>query len=85
MLKAEGVTHFKSQDFEISLGGSIQGDMRPTRPAKDVPSETPEEEKPIQHTDMQLTSLLKLSDLDLVDRLFPDHEKEAEESAIDTN
>lgn len=44
------------------------------------------EDKPIPHEVLQLTSLLKLSDVDLVDRLFPDHsQEEAEESANDTN
>lgn len=100
MLKLNGVTHFKSADFEISLRDSSvieRGSPRsevigliPVPATKEVSRETSEalplEEKPIPHEVVQLTSLLKLSDVDLVDRLFPDHSREeAEESANDTN
>ena len=103
MLRAEGVTHYKTADLELNLspiemGGRLTARLQPVK-LKDagsnpacpaIPSKTPldapyEEEKPIEHNDVNLVSLLKLSDEDLLDRLIPDHTKEAEESAIDTN
>lgn len=99
-LRAAGVTHYKTPELELELGGSIQGDMRlpvkqeevgsiPTRPAT-VSHETneTEEDKPIDHTEVMLTSLRKISDVDLLDMLYPDHTKEykeAEDTATDTN
>lgn len=68
-LRACGVTHFKEGELELNLG-----------PAPSLPQVS---DKEIEHKNIELTSLLKLTDTDLVDRLFPDHSKreDAEESA----
>jgi hypothetical protein len=85
MLRDSGVTHYKTAELELNLAPLPTKEPK-TPLVKAIPLETAtEEDKPIEHTEMQLTSLLKLSDVDLLDRLFPDHTKEAEESAIDTN
>lgn len=68
-LRSSGVTHFKSGDLELTLGPV-------------VPRETTEDPKMI-HKVQELTSLLKLSDVELMDRLFPEPKEEAEDTAIE--
>ena len=62
-LRECGVTRYKDGDVEMELG------PEPIDP--DAPS--PEPSKEITHKVEELTSLLKLDDAALVDRLFPDH------------
>ncbi len=78
-LRAAGVTHFKSGDVELIL---LPSETKPVVPRETKPKEIiipldapHEEDKPIQHKVVELTSLLKLSDTELVDQLFPDHTK----------
>ncbi len=68
-LRACGVTHYKDGSLELDLG-----------PA---PITSEPDQKEIIHKVQNLTSLLKLDDKDLVDRLFPDYTQqgEAEEPA----
>jgi hypothetical protein len=73
-LRECGVTHYKTAEIELDLG--------PAPIAIDAPAPAPSPE--ILHKVEELTSLLKLSDVDLVDRMFPDTQKEAEDTA-DTN
>jgi hypothetical protein len=71
-LRECGVTRYKTPEIELDLG---------PEPIKlDAPSPAPVE---IVHKVEERTSLLKLSDSDLVDRLFPDHtnNESGEESA----
>lgn len=56
-LRECGVTHYKSADLELNLG---------PEPVVNAP-----EEKEIKSKLEHLSSLLRLSDLDLVDQLFP--------------
>lgn len=78
MLRASGITHYKTSEIELNIG-SAPVSVQPV-----IQLDALENEKPIPHVVQELTSLLKLSDVDLVDRLFPDTQKEdGEESAID--
>ncbi len=68
-LRECGVTHYKTADIELDLG--------PEPMTPDI-----EPQKEIIHKVEELTSLLKLDDKALVDRLFPDYTIESgEESA----
>lgn len=71
-LRACGVTHYKDGALELDLG---------PEPINRVLED--HESTEIKHKVQALTSLLKLDDKDLVDRLFPDYTQqgEAEESA----
>lgn len=86
-LKAAGVTHYKTAELELNLATSQSfaspNVSRETKkaPKAQLPLLTHEEEKPIEHKVVELTSLLKLSDTDLVDRLFPDHTDYGDEEA----
>lgn len=74
-LQAYGVNHFKSSDFEVSLNAQPQ----PHIPVKEqVSEEKPELTPEIKHVVDEFTSVMKLSDNDLVDRLFPMEEDEEE-------
>lgn len=77
-LKASGVTNFEHGDLKISLG-NIHAPVKEITPI-DAPATA---EDPIKHKVEEMVSLLKLSDSELVDRLFPDTEapEEQEESA----
>lgn len=74
-LRESGVTHYKSKDLELNLTPILEVVPRETiKPKAKVSVENGEDEsKEIIHKVEELTSLLKLSDKDLVDRLFPDH------------
>lgn len=68
-----GVTHYKNGDVELELGPApIKQDLEPAN-------------KEIIHKVVEMTSLLKLDDNSLVDRLWPDHRDVggAEESAAE--
>lgn len=94
MLRMCGVTRYKTPELELDLAGSTQGEstslLTKTRSVRSgpgqplVPRETAED-KPIEHKVVEMTSLLKLSDQDLVDRLFPDHTEDAEEPSAEAS
>jgi hypothetical protein len=73
-LKASGVSSYKDE-FGREFTFFQQEIHKPTVPM-DAPVELPAE---IEHKVEELTSLLKLSDADLVDRLFPDAQQEDED------
>lgn len=64
-LRAAGITHYKTPELELSLD--------PVEPKKRLRKAKAEEPTEIKHKVEELTSLLKLSDQDLVDRMFPDY------------
>ncbi len=81
LLRAHGVTHFKSHEVELNIGAphteSLDA-MSPVPSAERVETKGPEHggaippvENPIPHHLNEVRSLLKLSDEDLVDQLFP--------------
>lgn len=81
MLRASGITHYKTADIELNLGPApvlpvVSRETIASNEAETVPG-------PIPHIVKELTSLLKLSDTDLVDRLFPDTNGDGEETAND--
>lgn len=93
LLKAYGVTHFKSLEIEIQMdlgkAPTVDGATVPRgainhavsqwgyQQASQTPPSTsasaPPVEMEIPHHVNEVAKLLKLSDEDLVDRLFPDH------------
>lgn len=80
-MKDFGVSHVKMGDLELTMEASR---AEPAKASISVPVEAPAESSdPIKHKVEQMTSLLKLSDQELVDTLFPDHTQQdnAEESA----
>lgn len=75
-LKDAGVIHFKSGDFEVTLAANLEQKIV-AEPALITPIDAPvAEDDPIKHKVEEMVSLLKLSDHDLVDRLFPDTQQE---------
>lgn len=70
-LRAAGVTHYKNDLIELDLG--------PLPPPAKVGPETKEETQ-IPHVVEELVSVMKLSDNELVDRLFPDTQEEPGET-----
>jgi len=71
-MRSLGVLHYKCGDVELNLGPTEPKPVKPTpAPVTEKPI-TPEEEKEIVHKLEQLTSIMKLDDTSLLDRLFPD-------------
>lgn len=71
-LKASGVTHFKQGDLELTLAPTQQNlapVMRLVPTSLEVLPGEPGTEPP--HIVQQMKSLLKLSDEELVDQIFP--------------
>lgn len=73
-LKECGVTHFKQGDLEIDFKDpvpAVQAQVaRNFQPVSlEIPPATPETEAP--HIVQEMKSLLKLSDEELLDRVFP--------------
>lgn len=78
VLKEYGVTYFKSDEMELKLDVTAQEDGKipfPLAQSTSVPIKK-DEDPEIKHKVDELTSLLRLGDEDLVDRLFPDYTKE---------
>jgi hypothetical protein len=72
-LRSLGVTHYKTADIDLLI--------TPEKPvvAKAKSKKLLEkEEKEIKHKIEEMTSLMKMGDVELIDRLFPDHQQEAE-------
>lgn len=80
-LKESGVTSFKSGDIEISFGFPSNAHEKPVAApvSFDASAQAPEE---IKHKVEEFTSLMKLSDTELLDRLFPDTAPESPEEAV---
>lgn len=72
VLKAHGVSHFKSNDLELRMdaGVSVTPSTPPPEP-KVLGDVLPSQEEGIPHHVNEVAGLLKLSDADLVDKLFP--------------
>jgi hypothetical protein len=87
LLKANGVTRFKSDDIELKFGGSVSLDSS----AAIIPTKIAETKAPplqaippvdldIVHHVNEVANLLKLGDEDLVDKLFPDYTQPSKEA-----
>lgn len=86
MLKASGVTRFKTVDVELEFGNSTASTsgMRnsvpnrqkkksaSTQPPSPVGADLLPKDIPIPHHMSEVRSLLKLNDNDLVDKIFPE-------------
>jgi len=80
-MRSLGVTHLKTESGqEITL--SADAPIKAAKSVAPVPVEiSPEEEKEIKHRLEELTSVMKLDDASLLDRLFPDHREQPNEEA----
>lgn len=78
-LRAAGITHYKNGDVELTLAPPAITD--PPKVVAIPVDISPEEEKEIKHKVEELTSIMKLGDVELLDRLFPDHTKYSAEDA----
>lgn len=75
-LRAAGITHYKTPELELTLD--------PIEPKRRLRAK-PDESKEIEHKVEELSSLLKLSDTELVDRMFPDYTTEEDPQQDETN
>lgn len=71
-LRSLGVTSYEHEGIKLSLTPEA-----PVKAIKEKPI-TEEEEKEIKHKLEELTSIMKLGDRDLIDRMFPDHQPDEE-------
>jgi hypothetical protein len=81
-LKANGVVHFKSHDFEVkfntSAGESLNNEVATYTAPADVPVKMDQPVENVTYDPVEtkkaqdLVDLLKLKDDDLVNKLFPD-------------
>ncbi len=89
VLRASGVEHFKSADMEIRFAPAQANHVtdKPSYPSPNAAvastspgtaAAAPPVEMKIPHHVNEVAKLLKLSDNDLVDRMFPDHSPEIE-------
>lgn len=69
-LRAAGATHFKSQDFEVTLGQAGSPSVAKISPAP-TPSEAPKENPEATAKLKELIETMKLDDATLLDRIFP--------------
>lgn len=70
-MREYGLTHVKTAAYELTM--PVQELMKAKECPDLVPVDAPvAESNPIEHKVEALTSLLKLSDINLVDQLFPD-------------
>lgn len=78
VMREFGISQLKMGDVEWTMGSTIQPIQQEQQ--LDVPLDAPSaQEDPIKHKIEAMTSLLKLSDHDLVDQLFPDHQEQSED------
>ena len=78
-LRANGVSSFKNGGMEVSFSVKIDT-LTAELKSEQVPLDAPIELSPeIKHQVEEVTSLLRLSDTELVDKLFPDHTQQDEE------
>jgi hypothetical protein len=76
-----GIARFKSGDTEVIARKAPTTTAEASPKAAFIPNDTPAQlqnasDDPIKHKVEELTSLMKLGDIELVDRLFPDHRNE---------
>lgn len=81
--QASGVSSIKLEGLEVQFGSAIpqMGSSSPVHTPDEVsiPVEiSAEEEAEIKHKVEELTSVMKLSDEELIDRLFPEPRDETE-------
>lgn len=74
LLRESGVTRYKYDSIELEM--TIK---EPAPIAIDAPAPVPDQ---IKHKVEEMTSLLKLSDIELVDQLFPDHRNDPDSEAV---
>lgn len=72
-----GISHLKCGDLEIQFGSATPQVSQANYFAK--PPDDNAASDPIKHQVEQLNSLMKLSDTELVDKLFPEPKEEAAE------
>lgn len=79
VLHAYGVSYFKSSEMELRLHNGIKS-VTQESPINSLPSEIKGTDLPedIKHKVDEFTSVMKLGDVDLVDRLFPEHTQDEE-------
>lgn len=73
-LKACGATHFKSQDFEITMDKTTQREQLPIPPPMVEPAQvqpSPQENVDATEKLKGLIETLKMDDSSLIDKIFP--------------
>ncbi len=73
-LRKLGVTRYEANGVVFELGPEPETVQAPVTTSKDS-----EDDSKIPHKILDLTSVMKLSNEDLVDRLFPDTEEDTEQ------
>lgn len=73
LCRLNGVTHFKHADFEIAFGEPVSSNIVSLGVKDPTIKPVPPTEMVIPHQSTEVANLLKLSDMDLVDKLFPDY------------
>lgn len=84
IMKQFGMTHLKTSHVEMSMPAQSFSDLSPKQEPGPIPHKTdtpPEEAEKIEHKVVELAGLMKLSDNELVDRLFPEPKEDEEEHA----
>ena len=80
LMKQYGVEYFKHDELEIKLTPGVEIAKAPAitpKKTKKVPVQAaPPVEMPIPHHVNEVANLLKLSDNDLVDKMFPDYSQQ---------
>lgn len=81
IMRANGITYLKTDKITLKMAHLESVPKVATLAKSDTPvSISPEEEAEIKHKVEEMTSLMKLGDLELAERLFPDMNQEAEVS-----
>lgn len=84
LMKSHGIAYFKSIEVEIKMDGSVKDNSKelivpnvpvdkPVENSSKTGASIPPVEVEIPHHVNEVANLLKLSDMDLVDKLFPDY------------
>ena len=82
VMREYGITHVKTESLELSIPlCAAPATPMPTRAATTPPDAPASGMEPITHKIQELTSLMKLDDMSLVDKLFPDHTEDSQEIA----
>lgn len=82
VMRANGIVYFKTDTCVLKMAHALPAEKRSKRIKQAAPlTSLPTDPNPIEHKLEELSSLMKLSDTDLVDKLFPDHTQEEQESA----
>ncbi len=74
MLRRNGVASYKTRELKLNFHTTNLVPAEYIKPAQEVETAplTPEKEQEIKHTIEEMTSILKSSDDELINRLFPD-------------